>query len=648
MSLQQAIILAGGQGTRLRERLGDLPKPLIDVAGIPLLERQILLLKRYGYRRIIILVNYKAEKIEQFCNSHANWELQISCVDDGEPRGTAGAVLNIYDCLDDEFLVVYGDTMLEVDIGRFEAAHTRNKDSAGTIFLHPNDHPQDSDLVEMDEDGRITVFHAYPHPSDHYLPNLVNAALYILNRDALKPWRQAGVQGIFDFGKHLFPELLASGQRLYGYNSPEYIKDCGTPARLDKITQHLISGKVERSSLAHKQPAIFLDRDGTINKEVHFLKSADQLELLDGVEEAIRAINQSAYRTCIITNQPVVARGECSFAELKNIHNKLETLLGRKGAFVDRIYVCPHHPDSGFIGEIAELKVSCACRKPNTGLVDRAEKELNIDLERSWLIGDTTTDIETARRAGLRSILVETGYAGLDLKYNNTADFTFPSLPMAVQFILDIYPQACIKANQLLAHVLPGQVILIGGQARSGKSSTSMIMKMVLKAQGKRAHVISTDRWLLPEQERRAGVLGIHNLQGLHRICKQLAQPRCNTIALQLPVHVKNVHVSTAQDNTLEIMPSDIVILEGVVALSLSSQLPQGCHKFATVIDERERRTQLMNEYLRNSDNDQESQVHYQKHIQDEYEEVMSIMTQAQLIDSLARIPTQWTPRHDY
>ncbi len=437
MSLRQAVILAGGKGTRLKERLGDLPKPLIDVAGTPLLERQIHLLKRYGYQNILILVNHKAEKIEQFCQQNANWGLTITCIDDGEPRGTAGAVLNILPELEDEFLVVYGDTMLEVDLNRFVAAHAAHTDGAGTLFLHPNDHPHDSDLVDMDENGRITSFYPYPHPAETYLPNLVNAALYILRREALKAWVAKAPEGIFDFGKNLFPSLLEEGQKLYGYNSFEYIKDCGTPTRLDKITRDLTSGKIQRSSLACKQPTVFIDRDGTLNKEVDHLKTASQLELFEGVEEALRKLNQSEYRACIITNQPVIARGECSPAELRNIHNKLETLLGHKGAFIDRIYVCPHHPDKGFNGEVPELKIDCNCRKPNIGLIQQAEQDLNADLAKSWFIGDTTSDIETARRAGIRSILVQTGYAGRDGKYQATPDFTVENFAKAVELILE-------------------------------------------------------------------------------------------------------------------------------------------------------------------------------------------------------------------
>lgn len=641
MTLKQAIILAGGKGTRLRERLGDLPKPLINVAGTPLLERQILLLKRYGYQRIVILVNYQANKIEQFCSDHANWGLEVRCVDDGEPRGTAGAVLNIFDQLDDEFLIVYGDTMLEVDLARFAAVHAQHADAAGTIFLHPNDHPQDSDLVELDAQDCVTAFHPYPHPEGAYLPNLVNAALYILRRDALQAWRYAAPAGIFDFGKNLFPEIVSRGGRLYGYNSPEYIKDCGTPSRLDKITQHLISGKIERSSLSHLQPTVFIDRDGTLNKEVGHLHHPDQLVLFDGVTQALRRLNQSDYRTCIVTNQPVVARGECSLSEIKTIHNKLETLLGEHGAFVDRIYTCPHHPDKGFEGEITALKINCTCRKPQIGMVQQAVAELNSDCSHSWFIGDTTTDLETARRARLRSILVETGYAGLDQKYPCTADFTVPDFESAVRFILDIFPQALQSAQKLLRSVASGDVILIGGQARSGKTSAASVFKLALQSMGHRAHIVSTDQCLLSDPDRQPGVLGRHDMERLEQTFKVLTTQRASVLSLALPAYQKKTRTQLPNAIQLEIAPADIVIIEGVVALGLQSQQTHCIHRYAIDLPEQERHERFLAEYVRRGASVDDAQALYAQRMEDEYSTVQSMLAQAQRIASYIEVGPQ-------
>ena len=125
---------------------------------------------------------------------------------------------------------------------------------------------------------------------------------------------------------------------------------------------------------------MFLDRDGTINIEKGFLTDAEDFELIEGAAKAIRTINQSEYLAVVCTNQPVIARGECTFNKLREIHDKMETLLGQEGAYLDAIYYCPHHPDKGFEGERPEYKIDCDCRKPNDGLLRKAAADFNIDL----------------------------------------------------------------------------------------------------------------------------------------------------------------------------------------------------------------------------------------------------------------------------
>jgi histidinol-phosphate phosphatase family protein len=223
---------------------------------------------------------------------------------------------------------------------------------------------------------------------------------------------------------------------LLGYNSPEFIKDIGTPERYDRVCAQFANGTIARSSLATPQRAVFLDRDGTLIVDKDNLRSAEGLELLPGVADAVHKLNHHAWRTVVVTNQPVIAKGWATEADLQIIHNKLETLLGIEHAFLDRIYYCPHHPDSGFEGERKELKIRCDCRKPGTGLIQKAVADLNIDLAQSWLIGDTTTDIQTAKNAGLRSILVGTGAGGKDGKHDARPDHQAGSLLEAVKIVL--------------------------------------------------------------------------------------------------------------------------------------------------------------------------------------------------------------------
>lgn len=441
MSLsRQCIILAGGAGTRLRERLGDLPKPMIPFAGKPLLEHQVQLAKQFGFTDLVFFVHYRADLIEQYFGDGAKWGVRIRYVIEKEPLGTAGAVLEGFESLAEKFLVLYGDTMVNVDLERIWQAHQR-ADADAALLLHPNDHPLDSDLVEVDAAGRITAFHNRPHPAGVWRQNLVNAGLYVLNKAALEPFHASRITHYSaphaDFGKDLFPAMLRAGRTLLGYNSPEYIKDIGTPYRYDRVSAELANGTIARSTLATPQRAVFLDRDGTLIIDRDNLRNAEGLELLPGVPEAVRELNIRGWRTVVVTNQPVIAKGWTTEAEMQNIHNKLETLLGAEHAFLDRIYYCPHHPDAGFPGERPELKIRCDCRKPAIGMIRRAVADLNIDLAQSWLIGDTTTDVQAAKNAGLRSILVHTGAGGRDGKHSARPDHETPTLLGAVKFLIE-------------------------------------------------------------------------------------------------------------------------------------------------------------------------------------------------------------------
>ena len=168
------------------------------------------------------------------------------------------------------------------------------------------------------------------------------------------------------------------------------------------------NGVVEAKNLCNRQKAIFLDRDGTINKYVGFLRNIGDFELIEGVSEAIKLINQSGYLAIVVTNQPVIARGEVSWDELNEIHKKMATLLGKDGAYIDGLYICPHHPDKGFVGERPEYKIDCECRKPKPGLLLQAAKDFNIDLKESYMIGDSHRDVEAGENAGLKkSVKVE-------------------------------------------------------------------------------------------------------------------------------------------------------------------------------------------------------------------------------------------------
>ena len=429
-----AVIMAGGKGSRLRSITNDeIPKPMVPVDGKPLLEYQVEALKEYGIKKIVMIVGHLGEKIMEHFKDGKDFGVDIDYIVEKDPLGTAGAFYYLKDKTDaKDFLLVFGDVFFDIDFDRMEDFHFKNA-ALTTLLAHPNGHPYDSDLIQTDDNGKVIGFDSKNNVRDYWYDNMVNAGMYIINRELLE---LVGEPVKIDFEKDILANQVKNGANIYAYHSPEYVKDVGTVDRINATVEELKNGLIASKNLKNRQRAIFLDRDGTMNVSKGFISTADDLELIPGTIEAIKAINKSGALAIVITNQPVIARGECSFEELHNIHNKLKTLLGEKGAFVDDIFYCPHHPDKGFEGEVPELKFDCECRKPKTGMIDEAVKKYNIDLSKSYMVGDSTMDLELARNAGVKSVLVDTGFAGNDGKYDRSCDIEAKDLLDAIEKII--------------------------------------------------------------------------------------------------------------------------------------------------------------------------------------------------------------------
>ncbi|MFK7090823.1 D,D-heptose 1,7-bisphosphate phosphatase [Chromobacterium violaceum] len=559
-------ILAGGMGTRLRERSGDLPKPMVPILGQPVLQYQIELCRKHGFTDIALLVQHRHEKISEYFGSGAAFGVSLTYVVESEPRGTSGAVRDALSILDERFLVLYGDTYMDVNLRSFWDAHVTSG-AVATLLLHPNDHPQDSDLVDIDVQGRVRGVLPYPHPEGREVRNLVNAAMYVLEHEGLE--EVTPTEGKADIAKNMFPLMLSLGKHLHGYVTPEYIKDMGTPDRLDKVERDIIAGLPERLSCRNLRSAVFIDRDGTLNKEVSHLKSPEQLELLPGVASAVRSLNREGKLAVVVTNQPVVARGDITLEGLDQVHAKLESLLGAGGAYLDRLYFCPHHPEKGFPGEIPEFKMSCRCRKPEPGLIDLACQELGIDRGYSWMIGDTTSDIEAGRRAGVRTILLRTGYAGRDAKFNVRPDYVCMDMTDAVDWILKGHSNLSSRMMQIAAEVSSDKrLVLIGGEARAGKSFAAQVLKELLRATGREAHVISLDGWLKPKEQRSegTGVCNRFDMSEAGRTIANVVRSSSREI-LREPLYDRSTRTVGGLSIEHSVGPDDVLIVEGVPAL---------------------------------------------------------------------------------
>ena len=419
----QAVIMAGGKGTRLGVLTKDTPKPLVPVNEKPILLYQIEGLKENG-------VGYLGEQIREYFGDGSRFSVRIDYVVEEQPLGTAGNFPLLRDYVEGDFVLLYGDLMLDIDWGRFLAFH-QGKGALVSLFAHSNSHPFDSDLIEVDSSGRVTGYLPKNQPRGDY-HNLVNAGAYICRPEVLS---YVPSPTKMDFEKDLlFSKMLEDG--VYAYRSSEYVKDAGTLERLEKVSQNERDGVIRQRNLRNRQKCIFLDRDGTINKFRGLITAPHEIELEDGAAEAIKLINDSPYLCIVVTNQPVVARGLCTEADVDRLHKRLETLLGNEGAYLDDILYCPHHPDKGYEGERPEYKIDCDCRKPKTGMIERCVKRYNIDLSASYIIGDSTIDIQTGANAGLKTALLKTGLAGTDGKFDVYPNATYSTLLEAVKAIL--------------------------------------------------------------------------------------------------------------------------------------------------------------------------------------------------------------------
>ena len=392
----KVVIMAGGKGTRIAQVNATVPKPMIPIEGKPILEYQIETLKKQGYTDIILIVGHMGNVIQKYFGDGSAFGVQISYIVEEQPLGTAGALYFLKDEIQNDFLLLNGDIIFDVDIQKFLEYHC-NQRTAATILTHPNSHPYDSGILIADDKNRVTN---WLHKEDERLwyKNRVNAGLHMFSPRIFESFHEAKK---CDLDRDVLKPLIKEGE-LSVYDSPEYIKDMGTPDRYYAVIEDIKSGKVSAKNLKNKQKAIFLDRDGTINKYVGFLTDINEFELLDGVTEAIKMINESGYLAIVVTNQPVIARGEVSVEELQEIHNKMETLLGQAGAYIDDIFYCPHHPHKGYEGERPEYKIECECRKPKPGMLFAAAEKYNIDLSESWMIGDGENDIEAGKNAGCK------------------------------------------------------------------------------------------------------------------------------------------------------------------------------------------------------------------------------------------------------
>ena len=587
----------------------EIPKPMIHVGNKPVIQHQVELLKKYGINHIVILVNYLKDSIINHLGDGSRFDVQIEYFEEKEPLGTVGGIKEIENRLTSDFIVFYGDVMIDMNLPKFLKFH-EDKKSDCTLVLHPNDHPFDSDLVETDDEGKIVAFHPKPHSKDFIYKNLVNAGAYIMSPKIL-PLLEKGKKA--DFGREVFP-VIYNELNMFGYKTSEYLKDMGTPERLKEVNDAYTSGKMARSNFDFRQHAIFLDRDGVINIERSFIHKPEDMELYPFTAEAVKKINQSEYKSIIITNQSVIARNLCSFGELNEVHKKMETDLGNQHAKIDALYFCPHHPDKGYPEERKEYKIECSCRKPKPGLLLKAAEDYNIELTKSFMIGDSERDIFAGKNAGCTTIGVMTGY-GLR-KTSIRPDFFFADLKEAVDFIVDQpYLKAFEKIKDFSAKI--PRIILIGGNSQSGKSTLASYLQCKFEEEGLMTLKIELDNWILPQHERTPEMNVFHRFQ-LELMEKEL-QKVLSGMRIEktiYPNHPERIPIPVIYQYD----GADVIIIEGVVALNSQVLKELATIKVFMDISDTLHKKRIKQYYLWRGKSEKEIKDLYASRYKDEYQ----------------------------
>jgi len=387
--IKQAVILAGGLGTRMKPYTEKTPKPMVPVGGRPFLEYITNHLKKSGIKDIVICASYLHEHIEEHFGDGSAFGVKIRYSVEPEPLGTGGALKLAEKLLDDKFVLLYGDNFWPLNYRKiFEEYEKHGADGLMMVFDGPAKTTKDNVNVK---DGYLTLY-----DKSRTAPGLkgIDGGMLIFNKKIIKllPKGKSSLEEV------VYPKLIGDKQ----------------------FAAMVVEDRYYHVSVAEKMPAleeafmdfrskhtIFLDRDGAVNVKMpkgDYVKNWGEFKFLPGAIDAVRLLGENAYTVLLVTNQSGIARGAMTESDLSDIHSRMIAEMGKRGAYIDRIYYCPHGWHDG-----------CKCRKPATGMVDKASKDFNIDPKLGILIGDDDRDMEMARNVGCKGIQIAGGKTLLDI-----------------------------------------------------------------------------------------------------------------------------------------------------------------------------------------------------------------------------------------
>lgn len=377
----QAIILAGGFGTRLQAVVKDVPKPMADINGLPFLAYLFTYLKNNHISDVVLSVGYLQEKIvDYFGNSYLGINIKYAIED--APLGTGGAIINSLKLIDKNkpVVVLNGDTFLQIDYQKLIQFHQNQKSDLTIVLRHLEDVSRYGSVVI--QNNLITNF----SEKSGREPGYINGGIYVINPRIFSDYN---LPQKFSFEQDFLSKNLST-LKPYGFTSSDYFIDIGIPEDYQKAQNELPK--------LIKNKALFLDRDGVINQDHGHVGKIEDFHFIDGIFELCQKAQKAGYLIIVVTNQAGIAKGYYSEEEFLELTKWMENEFLKKGIKITKTYYCPYHIDA----IIEKYKQDSYDRKPNPGMLLRAIKEFNIDPEESIMIGDKESDMEAAKSSNVR------------------------------------------------------------------------------------------------------------------------------------------------------------------------------------------------------------------------------------------------------
>lgn len=377
MTVTQAVCLVGGRGTRLGPLTEQTPKPLLPVGGRPFLDYIVHEARRFGLRRLVLLTGYKSRAIESHYHRKTFGDLSVEVIAEPEPAGTAGALVNARDKLDDAFFLLNGDSYFGFNWLSLAPALARPdwKMHAALALGIEGARYGRVDLA----DGRITGFR--PEGASN---QPINAGIYLVRRSILEEIATSPCS----MEREVLPRLAIEG-RLLGTAARGPFIDIGIPADFERA-------QTAMPEFLHR-PAAFLDRDGVLNRDDGYVHRPEQIVWMDGAIEAVRWLNDHGFYVFVVTNQGGVAHGYYTEDHVHELHAWMQQQLQGHGAHIDCFEHSPFHPD----GKVERYSRESELRKPSPGMILKLQRDWTTDPSRSFMIGDRETDVEAAIAAGI-------------------------------------------------------------------------------------------------------------------------------------------------------------------------------------------------------------------------------------------------------